>query len=141
MIHSKSGIQLRLYCNDLMKRQGHDEATGKAKITPAFNLPCRNILHTVGPIIHGFVTQKDCEQLASCYRSCLELAAGNGCKSLAFCCISTGEFRFPNDKAARIAVDTVKSFLSTDDRISRVIFNVFKDKDLEIYRSILGENK
>lgn len=140
MIHSRSGIQLRLYCDEIMRVQGHDEPTGQAKITPAFNLPSRYVLHTVGPIIYGRVTRKDRELLASCYRSCLELAAEKGLTSVAFCCISTGEFHFPNREAAKIAVETVKDFLRKDSRIERVIFNVFKDTDLKIYRDLLGEN-
>ncbi len=137
IIHSKSGVQLRLFCNDIMREQGHEEAVGGAKITPGFNLPARHILHTVGPVIYGRVTEKDCRQLASCYRFCLELAVENGCKCIAFCCISTGEFRFPNRRAAEIAVGTVKDFLSTDTKLERVIFDVFKEKDLEIYRELL----
>lgn len=140
-IHTKSGIQLRLYCDALMKQQGHEEPTGKAKITPAYNLPCKYILHTVGPIVSGTVTQRDCELLASCYRSCLQLAAENGCKSIAFCCISTGEFRFPNERAAEIAVETVNSFLNTDASGICVIFNVYKQIDMEIYQKILGVNR
>ena len=138
IIHSRSGIQLRLFCDDIMNRQGHDEPTGKAKITPAFNLPSRYILHTVGPIISGPLTKQDCELLASCYRSCLELAAENECKSIAFCSISTGEFHFPKEEAAKIAVSTVKEYLAADERIERVIFNVFSSGSLAIYRRVLG---
>ena len=138
LIHSRSGIQLRLLCDDIMTRQGYDEPTGKAKITPAFNLPSKYILHTVGPIISGPLTEEDCELLASCYRSCLSLAADNGCRSIAFCSISTGEFHFPKERAAEIAVATVKDFLASDDRITRVIFNVFSAKSLAIYRRVLG---
>lgn len=138
MVHSRSGIQLRLLCDNIMKRQGHEEPAGKAKITPAFNLPCKYILHTVGPIIYDRVTEKDCELLSSCYRSCLELAARNGCRSIAFCCISTGEFHFPNLEAARTAIVVVKEFLKSDTIIDKVIFNVFKDKDLKIYEKLLG---
>lgn len=141
IIHSRSGIQLRLYCANLMRKQGHEEATGLAKITPAFNLPCKYVLHTVGPIIYGSVTQKDCDLLASCYRSCLKLAAQSGVESIAFCCISTGEFHFPNEKAAEIAVHTVQEFLETENRIKKVVFNVFKDLDKEIYAGILGEDR
>ena len=107
-IHSFSGIQLRMECSEMMRMQGHEEETGKAKITKAYNLPCRYILHTVGPVIGGTPTKADCELLAGCYRSCLELAAENNLESVAFCCISTGEFHFPNDKAAQTEVDTVK---------------------------------
>ena len=137
-IHSRSGIQLRLLCDDIMNRQGYEEPTGQAKITPAFNLPSKYILHTVGPIISGPLTEEDCALLASCYRSCLTLAADSGCESIAFCCISTGEFHFPKEKAAEIAVSTVKEVLSADDRIRRVIFNVFSANSLAIYRRVLG---
>lgn len=139
-IHSKSGMQLRLFCNELMQRQGHEEKTGKAKLTPAFNLPSQYILHTVGPIVRGAVTKTDCSQLAACYRSCLEAAAANGCHSIAFCCISTGAFHFPNKEAAKIAVDTVRAFLKYDSKIERLVFTVFKDSDFAIYRALLGED-
>lgn len=141
IIHSHSGIQLRLYCADLMRKQGHEEDTGQAKITPAFNLPCKYVLHTVGPVIYGTVTKKDCDLLANCYRSCLKLAAQSGVESIAFCCISTGEFHFPNEKAAEIAVRAVREFLETETRIKKVVFNVFKDLDKEIYRRILGSDR
>lgn len=137
IIHSVSGIQLRLACDELMNRQGHDEPTGKAKITPAFNLPCRYVLHTVGPIVNGALTREHCDLLAACYKSCLQAAADEGLKSIAFCCISTGEFHFPQKKAAEIAVRTVRDFLQTDTRIERVIFNVFKQEDYDIYKKIL----
>ncbi len=140
IVHTRSGVQLRLLCSEIMAKQGHEEPAGRAKITPAFNLPSRYILHTVGPIISGRVTQRDRELLASCYRSCLELAAANGCRSVAFCCISTGEFHFPNELAAQIAVDTVRDFLDTHDGL-RVIFDVYKDLDLEIYRNLLKAGK
>ena len=139
-IHTFAGVQLRLACADLMKRQGCEEATGKAKITPAFNLPCDYVIHTVGPIIRGRLTNRDEKMLASCYRSCLELAEQNELKSIAFCCISTGEFHFPNDKAAEIAVQTVKDFKSQTHSEIEVIFNVFKDIDYKIYRELLGAN-
>ena len=107
-------------------------------LTPAFNLPCRFVLHTVGPIVTGRVTRQDRALLASCYRSCLQLAAEHGLESVAFCCISTGEFHFPNELAAEIAVQTVKEFLVQDTSVRKVIFNVFKDLDYEIYRRLLG---
>ena len=138
-IHSAAGLQLRDECNDIMQRQGHLEPTGQAKLTRAYNLPAKYILHTVGPIIQGRVTRRDREALASCYRSCLELAAEHGLESVAFCCISTGEFHFPNREAAGIAVKTVTEFLRRDTSIRKVIFNVFKDLDAEIYRELLGE--
>ena len=122
----------------MMEKQGYPEPTGQAKITPAFDLPCKYILHTVGPIISGRVTKRDRALLASCYRSCLELAAEKGLKSVAFCCISTGEFHFPNELAAEIAVSTVREFLTHDTSVKKVIFNVFKDTDKAIYQRILG---
>lgn len=125
-------------CHTLMAAQGHDEPTGHAKITPGYNLPAKYVLHTVGPIIYSAVTAQDREALASCYRSCLALAAERGLHSVAFCCISTGEFHFPNAEAAAIAVETVTGFLRTPSSIQKVIFNVFQDKDLQIYRSILS---
>ncbi len=136
-IHSFSGIQLRMDCAEMMRAQGHEEETGKAKITKAYNLPCRYILHTVGPIIGGPLTKADCELLKACYRSCLELASENHLESVAFCCISTGEFHFPNDKAAQIAVSTVKEFMQKETSVKKVVFNVFKDLDKEIYSRLL----
>ena len=138
IIHSVSGIQLRLTCDKIMKEQGHDEPTGRAKITPAYNLPCRFVLHTVGPIVPGILTETHCRQLADCYRSCLELAADTGLKSIAFCCISTGEFHFPQKKAAEIAVQTVTRFLQENQKIEKVVFNVFKQEDYDIYKKLLG---
>ena len=136
-IHTFAGVELRLSCAELMKQQGRPEPTGQAKITPAFNLPCRYVLHTVGPIIDGRVTKADKELLASCYRSCLALAAENNLESVAFCCISTGEFHFPNDLAAQIAVETVKQFMNRKTSVKKVIFNVFKDLDKAIYEKLL----
>ena len=136
-IHTFAGVQLRLVCEEIMQGQGHPEPTGQAKITPAFNLPCRYILHTVGPIVADQPTQRDCELLASCYRACLELAAENDLESIAFCCISTGEFHFPNEQAAEIAVRTVKAFLHQPTSVKRVIFNVFKEIDKSIYTRLL----
>lgn len=133
-IHTFAGIQLRLECAELMEKQGYAEPTGKAKITKAYNLPCKYVLHTVGPIISGKVRERDEELLASCYRSCLDLARENGIKSIAFCCISTGEFHFPNERAAEIAVETVRKYRGEIE----VIFNVFKDVDYEIYGKLLG---
>ena len=135
-IHTFAGVQLRQKCAEIMARQGHGEPTGRAKITPAYNLPCDFILHTVGPFVRGNVTENDCELFASCYRSCLKLAQENGIKSVAFCCISTGEFHFPNDLAAEIAIKTVKEFKKD----TKVIFNVFKDDDRRIYQKLLRQN-
>lgn len=137
-IHTFAGVQLRLACAELMEKQRHEEESGGAKITPAFNLPCSHVLHTVGPIVYGFLTEKACAQLASCYRSCLSLAVGNDLESIAFCCISTGEFGFPNDKAAEIAVRTVKDFKLETKNDIKVVFNVFKDIDLKLYKALLG---
>ena len=121
-----------------MEKQGHEEPTGQAKITPAFNLPCRYVLHTVGPIVQGKLTKEHEELLASCYRSCLELADENEVKSVAFCCISTGVFMFPNERAAEIAVQTVRDYRREKNSGIEVIFNVWKDEDYEIYRELLG---
>ena len=140
-IHTFAGVQLRQECAEIMKAQGKEEATGQAKITKAYNLPCKYVLHTVGPIVCGSLTQKNEFELESCYRSCLELADENGLKSLAFCCISTGEFHFPNERAAQIAIRTVKDYKRQTQSKIKVIFNVFKDYDYEIYARLLGKDK
>ena len=137
-IHSAAGLQLRAECAALMERQSHPEETGTAKITQGYNLPARHVLHTVGPIVSGALTDEHRELLASCYRSCLHLAAEHGLKSVAFCCISTGEFYFPNAAAAEIAVREVRAFLGTSTSIERVVFNVFKDEDRMIYERLLS---
>ncbi len=140
-IHSAAGLQLRDECNQLMTTQGHPEPTGHAKLTGGCNLPARYVLHTVGPIVQSRVTEQDRVELANCYRSCLTLAAEKGLSSVAFCCISTGEFHFPNREAAEIAVKTVTDFLQAPTSIKKVIFNVFKDIDAQIYRDILGADR
>lgn len=137
-IHSAAGVGLRLECSRIMEKQKTEEPTGKAKITKAYNLPCRYVLHTVGPIIHGAVTVKDQNLLSDCYRSCLELAAAYHLKSVAFCCISTGEFHFPNEKAAEIAIQTVQDYQKENQNSLEVVFNVFKDSDYKIYKQLLG---
>lgn len=137
-IHTFAGVRLRLKCAEIIRAQGHEEPTGRAKITPAYNLPCDKVIHTVGPIVQGRLTAEHCRLLKSCYESCLELAAQSGLESIAFCCISTGVFGFPQDKAAEIAVQTVRDFLADHDRNLRVIFNVFTEKDYEIYGRLLG---
>ncbi len=152
-IHTYAGIQLRLECDRIIRDQGHPEPTGRAKITPAYNLPCHYVLHTVGPIVDGRPSPDDERLLASCYRSCLELARANDVESVAFCCISTGVFGYPNDAAAQVAVSTVRNFLreaagdddsdagngSGGDRNGmKVVFNVFKNVDLHIYQQLLG---
>lgn len=141
IIHSKSGIELRLKCNEIMQKQGHEEPTGQAKITPAYNLPCEYVIHTVGPIVQGGLTDRHRDLLKSCYRSCLEIAGEYGLESIAFCCISTGVFMFPNDEAARIAVETVREWLDEVGSRMKVVFNVFKDVDLEIYDNLLNVSK
>ena len=138
-IHTFAGVQLRLDCAELMARQGHEEPTGQAKITRAYNLPCDYVLHTVGPIVTGRVTPEDERLLASCYRACLELAEAHGVKSVAFCCLSTGVFHFPNDRAAQIAVRTVRQYKAETNSEMKVIFNVFKDLDRELYAQLLGD--
>ena len=137
-IHTYAGVELRLACAELMEQQGHPEPTGQAKITPAFNLPCQYVLHTVGPIISGRVTKEDKELLASCYRSCLTLAAENSLESVAFCCISTGVFHFPNRRAAEIAIREVLNYRKGAKKPMDIIFNVFKDMDYAIYQELLG---
>ena len=137
-IHTYAGVELRLTCAKMMRLQKHGEPTGSAKITPAFNLPSRYVLHTVGPIIMGTVTEKDRKLLAACYHSCLRLADENHLESIAFCCISTGEFHFPNEQAAKIAVQTVREFMKKQTSIKKVVFNVFQEYDKEIYRRLLG---
>ena len=121
-----------------MEQQGHPEKTGSAKITRGYNLPARYVLHTVGPIVRGTLTERDKELLASCYRSCLSCAVQHDLKSIAFCCISTGEFHFPNKEAAEIAVHEVHAFLAQNKTMERVVFNVFKDEDKEIYERLLS---
>ena len=137
-IHTYAGIQLRNACADIMTKQGYEEPTGQAKITPGFNLPCKYVLHTVGPIVNGSLTKEHERLLASCYRSCLELADEYEVKSIAFCCISTGVFMFPNERAAEIAVQTVRDYRKETNSRIEVIFNVWKDIDYEIYRELLG---
>ncbi len=137
-IHSAAGLQLRDECHQIMLAQGYEEPVGRAKITKAYNLPGSHVLHTVGPALQGPLTQVDCDLLASCYRSCLELAARLGLQSVAFCCISTGEFHFPNEQAAEIAVETVRSYLAGDVTIQRVIFDVFTARDRALYENLLS---
>ncbi|MCD8327826.1 MAG: protein-ADP-ribose hydrolase [Ruminococcus sp.] len=137
-IHTFSGVELRQECAKIMSRQGYEESTGKTKITNAYNLPCKYVLHTVGPIVHGRLTNHDESKLRSCYLSCLKLADEKEIKSVAFCCISTGEFHFPNDRAAEIAIQTVKEYKAQTHSEIEVIFNVFKQTDYDIYRRLLA---
>lgn len=137
-IHTFAGIQLRLECDQIMHQQGHEEETGSAKLTKAYNLPCRYVLHTVGPIVSESLKQNDCMLLRQCYQSCLQLATENHLESIAFCCISTGEFHFPHQEAAEIAVQTVKTFLKKETSVKKVVFNVFKEEDRRIYETLLS---
>lgn len=136
-IHTYAGIQLRLKCAEIMRKQGHEEPTGQAKITPAYNLPCDYVIHTVGPIVQGRLTGEQEHLLKACYRSCLEVADENGLESIAFCCISTGVFMFPNERAAEIAVRTVCDYKERTGSSIKVVFNVFKDLDEDIYMRLL----
>ncbi|WP_195267082.1 protein-ADP-ribose hydrolase [Eubacterium sp. 1001713B170207_170306_E7] len=138
-IHTYAGVQLRQACHELMIRQEMPEPTGAAKITPGYNLPADWVIHTVGPIVNGGLTPKNCSLLQSCYYSCLALAEERGLQSLAFCCISTGEFHFPPEQAAAIAVKTVKAFMRKARRLKKIVFNVYRDKDLKLYQSLLGK--
>lgn len=138
-IHTFAGVQLRLYLDEQMKEQGHDEPIGQAKLTPAFNLPCRYVLHTVGPYVGGRLTEAHRAQLASCYRSCLETAEQHGLESVAFCCISTGEFHFPREEAAQIAIQTVQTYQKHS--AIKVIFNVFQESDERLYQRLLGSHR
>ena len=137
ILGSKAGIELRLCCNDIIEKQGYPEPTGQAKITPAFNLPAKYIIHTVGPIVQNRLTKQNEEDLASCYRSILDLADEKGLSNVAFCCISTGVFMFPNERAAEIAVSTVRDYLDETRSGIKVIFNVFKDIDYLFYENLL----
>lgn len=139
-IHSQAGLQLRLECYQLMKEQGHLEPTGQAKLTKAYNLPAKYVIHTVGPIVQGELRKNDEDLLFASYQSCLKLAVENGIESLAFCCISTGEFHFPNQRAAELAVKTVQDFMIEHPQI-KIVFNVFKDEDLNIYKEIISKSK
>lgn len=134
-IHSAAGLQLRNECAQIMEEQGHEEPTGKAKITGGYNLPADHVIHTVGPIVGVQVTEEQKEQLKSCYKSCLKLAEKQGLRSIAFCCISTGEFHFPNKLAAEIAVQVIDKYLSTSE-VERIVINVYKNEDYHIYKKL-----
>lgn len=134
-IHTYTGVQLREECSHLMAEQGHKEPTGQAKITRGYNLPAKHIIHTVGPIVSGRLKKPQEYELADCYRSCLTLTAENSLDSIAFCCISTGVFGFPQERAAEIAIGTVKRFKPKG---MKVIFNVYKNEDEKRYRELLS---
>ncbi|MDO4312793.1 MAG: protein-ADP-ribose hydrolase [Eubacteriales bacterium] len=143
-IHTFAGVELRSACNRYMNhmriRYGRDyeEPTGEAFLTEGYNLPAENVIHTVGPIVEGRLKDRHRNDLKKCYENILECCVKHGIRSVAFCCISTGVFHFPNDEAARIAADTVSEYLDVkEDAFDRVIFNVFKDFDKEIYESLL----
>ena len=136
-IHSAAGIQLRQECNDQL--QGRLLNTGDAIITNGYNLPAKHVIHTVGPIIQASVpTIEQEQQLAQCYRSCLDLAEHARLQSIAFCCISTGVFHFPNERAAQIAIETVRHYSCQS--LKTIVFNVFLDKDYDIYKRLLHPN-
>ena len=144
-IHSAAGMQLREECNHIMNSRqlkygrDYEEPTGTATLTKAYNLPCDYVIHTVGPIVYGELNNKLCQDLKNCYENILKCCLEHDIKSVAFCCISTGEFHFPNDRAAEIAVKTVTDFLERyDSCLERIIFNVFKDQDREIYENKLN---
>lgn len=140
VIHSAAGIQLREECNRIMQNQATDEEVGKAKITGAYNLPSRYVIHTVGPAIPQGLKPSDdeCENLANCYRSCLELADSYGIKTIAFCGISTGVFNFPQELAAEIAIKTVGQYLNENESsLEKVIFDVFSNESYMIYKKLL----
>ena len=137
-IHTFAGIELRMECARMTEYMEMPEKTGVALMTYGYNLPAKHVIHTVGPIIYDEVTDKERNELASCYRSCLQLANAYNLHSIAFCCISTGEFRFPNEEAAQIAIDTVRTYLKETNSKIQVVFNVFKDIDYDIYNKLLG---
>lgn len=140
-IHTFAGVQLREECARIMRAQGHEEPTAQAKVTSAFNLPAQWIIHTVGPIAGGNPTSLQSNQLAQSYVSCLEAAAGCDCRSIAFCCISTGVFGFPQQQAAEIAVRTVRAWLDDYGNVPmHVIFDVFNKSDELIYQDLLGQD-
>jgi len=141
-IHSSAGIQLRLECHEIMNRQEIDEPVGQSKITRGYNLPAKYVLHTVGPTIYGEVSAHDKAQLASCYTACLDqVVKCKDIQTIAFCCISTGEFRFPKNLAAQIAVNTVSHWLKkSNHQLDRVIFNTFTQEDYDLYANLFRQD-
>jgi O-acetyl-ADP-ribose deacetylase (regulator of RNase III) len=137
-IHTFAGVQLRIACARIMEVQGHEEPTGMAKITPAYNLPSKHVIHTVGPIANGEPTDLHRKQLASCYRSCLDLAAENGLASIAFLLHQHGRLRVPTEEGCGTRVNTVRKWLNGNDLDMTVVFNVFVGEDEHIYRELLG---
>ena len=139
-IHTFAGIELREECAALMAALGRQAYTGEAYITSGYNLPAKHVIHTIGPIVNGNPTKENKENLEKCYLSCLKLADSKNLQSIAFCCISTGEFHYPNEGAALIAIDTVLNYIKKTKSKMKVIFNVFKEVDYEIYRRLLKQN-
>ncbi|TLQ41428.1 protein-ADP-ribose hydrolase [Ruoffia tabacinasalis] len=137
IIHTKAGIRLRLACHEIITEQGKKEPVSKAKLTPAYHLPANYIIHTVGPTASGRVTRINQKLLTQTYQACLEMADRNQLESIAFCCISTGVFGFPNEPAAEIAIKTVRDYLSEHETDLKVIFNVYEDEDEAIYQKKL----
>lgn len=137
-IHTAAGVQLREECHSIMRRQGHPEKPGRAKVSGAYNLPAYHVIHTVGPQVTGSPTEDQRRELAECYTACLNAAAALGIRSVAFCCISTGVFAFPRKQAAEIAVHSVQTRLDQDKGFERILFNVFLDEDKDIYESLLN---
>ncbi len=141
-IHTYAGMQLRLACAELMAEQGHEEPTGQVKVTPAFNLPSRFVFHTVGPVVPSHRPGPREELLLrSCYESCLAEATRAGLSTLAFCCISTGVFGYPQQDAARVAIDAARRHLSRNDQNLKVVFDVFLASDEAIYQELLGTDR
>lgn len=145
-IHSAAGMELREECYHLMQKKkirfgpGYEEPTGQAEITKGYHLPAKYVIHTVGPIVSRKVTDALRQDLVNCYRNALKCAINKNVRSIAFCCISTGEFRFPNEEAARIAVDTVTKMLEEQgEHFERIVFNVFKDLDKTLYEKLLAK--
>ncbi|MDE6408553.1 MAG: protein-ADP-ribose hydrolase [Anaeroplasmataceae bacterium] len=137
-IHTYAGIELREECFQMMKKLGREAEVGEAFLTKAYNLPSRYVIHTVGPFVSSYLTEEDKKNLQKCYLSCLKLAEEHSLDSIAFCCISTGEFHFPNDAAGQIAVETVKQYKEKTQSKIKVIFNVFKELDYDIYKRLLS---
>ena len=137
-IHSRAGVQLRLKCDEIMRKQGHDEPVGSAKVTPAYNLPCEHIIHVAGPVVEYEIEDEHRQQLKQCYITCLEVAELYEIDSIAFCSISAGENLFPKEAAARIAIDTVMEYIQNHDRPKQIIFTVADDENLEIYTHLLS---
>lgn len=137
-IHTYAGLQLRLECAAIRRAEGRPEPTGRARVTDAYNLPARSVIHTVGPIVQGVrATARDECALRSCYRASVVAAHAAGLGSVALCCISTGVFRYPARDAARVAVDEVRNLVAKGLAPRQVIFNVFTDRDERIYRELL----